>query len=326
MDPFQRALLFGAVSARLADVGSGIYRFVTTTNRAVSTAWSARHLYKALAPVPAQPPKSKPPKLSPAQPLARPAKRVKIISVPKNVSRSKRPRMARRSTFAKRKTSRRFRPATTTAVRRFFGGTNARVPLYRGIKSPGFPPRMQMKHKWVLGVGMTGTSGAVDIENVVANGLFLPSPATHQPMYFDNMAAIYNHFAVESSYIQATVMFANATSVPTGVCLFLNDDTTTTPASFTACAEQTGARIKGLLTVPHEPVKLRLGWNCAREFGRKAVMDPTLQGSNAANPTEQSVFTLMIQSLDASSTTQVWVIFEVFFNAVWLERKDLAQQ
>ena len=68
----------------------------------------------------------------------------------------------------------------------------------------------------------------------------------HQPLYFDQLMTIYNHYIVIGAKI--TVKFYSVPCYYSSQCMPLpNDDGTIVPASFTALAEQ-GAAVSGVVS------------------------------------------------------------------------------
>lgn len=62
----------------------------------------------------------------------------------------------------------------------------------------GFPRRLYIAHKYVDLVSVSSTAGVVGSYFFKCNGMFDPNTTGtgHQPMYFDNCGAIYNHYTV----------------------------------------------------------------------------------------------------------------------------------
>jgi len=70
----------------------------------------------------------------------------------------------------------------------------------------GFPPTLAAKLKYVESVAFTSALGAVQSNVFRANSLFDPNETGlgHQPMYFDQFAAIYNRYVVRKSRMKVT--------------------------------------------------------------------------------------------------------------------------
>lgn len=142
-------------------------------------------------------------------------------------------------------------------------------------------------------------------------------------MYFDQVSAIYNHYTVLASRIY--VRWTPRDVVNTAVGVYIEDDTTITPASHQAAAEQNSARYSIMLgTVTERPVNVSGRWNAVQAFGPGTMANDDLQGSSGANPVEQQYFTLFVQDIQSGSAAAVSAIVTIEYDAVWDELKNLA--
>lgn len=216
---------------------------------------------------------------------------------------------------------------TTKVTKKAKPQQNFRVPRWAGKTKTGFPKELRMKHRYVDTYTLASTAGAINSESYSCNGMFDPylSAGGHQPFYFDQLAAIYNHYTVLNSKITYRVSmsaFGGSTVGPVNCVLYINDDTTVTPATMSAQMEQSSSNY-GACT-PDNQIVLKKSWSAKENFGPGAISDPNLQGTGAANPTEQQAFTFSIQSADIAATTGVWIQVTVEYDAVWQELKDIA--
>jgi len=187
----------------------------------------------------------------------------------------------------------------------------------------GFPTKLQVKHKYVDSNGLNGALGALAVQQFRANGMYDPDYTStgHQPMYFDQLAAVYDHFTVLKSYLKLTVHTLSGTSGQL-VSVYLNDDTTVTPGTKEARIEQSSAK-DVTLTAYGGPQTIYLGFDAYKTFGGSILGNDNLQGSASADPTEQTLFTITAAAIDPSQTTSVWYTAEIVYTAVWDELKDI---
>lgn len=189
----------------------------------------------------------------------------------------------------------------------------------------GFPPTMQFKHKYFASVSTTG-SGTQQYR-FRANGMYDPDQTGTglQPLYFDQMSAIYNHFTVIASHIKVTSIPAGTTvEDPFRIALWINDDTTTTPTDFRNLVEQTSAVTSLTTGLNPTPVTLERWWNLSRCFGGR-VGESRFTGSGSADPTEQSIFEIAVIAMDGGvSNVTVYHDVEIEYTVVWSELKDIA--
>lgn len=202
----------------------------------------------------------------------------------------------------------------------------AQISLLASKNPTGFPKRMLMRHRYADSKFVTGTTGAVAHLRIRANGMFDPNitDTGHQPYYFDQMTAIYDHFTVLKAWIKVTFARAN-TDLPTTCGVYLNDDSTTTPATLTALQEISGAKWAVMPTGAGDPIVMWHKFDAKEVFGGSILGNDNLQGTAAADPTEQQVWDIFVGAADAASTVSMAIVVDVYYTAVWDELKDIDQ-
>ena len=149
------------------------------------------------------------------------------------------------------------------------------------------------------------------------NGMYDPNitGTGHQPMYFDQWSAMYNHYTVLKSTMKATVV-ANTTGA-TIFSLGQDDDTTINAANSYTIWERPGYQTK-VVNAPVEPsgTSLWSKWDAKKVFGADPQSDPALQGSATSNPTEQTFYVLYFDTLPSTTVT---VLIEIWYDVVWDE-------
>lgn len=193
----------------------------------------------------------------------------------------------------------------------------------------GFPLQKWMRHRYVNYFAVTGTSALQQV-GYFANGMYQPSTAgaTHQPMYFDNMTAIYDHYTVmKSKCVWKIVARASNTADqaatqgywPTIICAHVDDDSTP-PATILACTEQSTATHKLLTDAEGSQTVITKYWDGKKYFGGNLRDNDNLQGTTGANPTEVSTYFLSFLSSGGSNAYLVTV--EIEYEAMWDELKS----
>lgn len=219
---------------------------------------------------------------------------------------------------------------TTTVVKKAKGSTRRKqsfgIPRWAGRNKTGFPKELRMKHRYCETFNFAGTAGAINNQQFSCNGLYDPNVTGvgHQPMYFDQLAAIYNHYTVLSSKITISAVIADTVINPVHLVCYINDDTTVTPATIQSRMEQSTARFTTVLPSGNGRAVITNRWSATQNFGPGAVSDPNLQGNAAANPTEQQYYTISGQVADLASSwgiTAVYVVIE--YDTIWQELKDI---
>jgi len=202
-----------------------------------------------------------------------------------------------------------------------------RPTLSRARFLTGFPDQLTMTHRYCeSGVSVTSTLGVMGHYLFRANGMFDPNAtgSGHQPLYFDQLTAIYNHWHVIGSRIKVVGITADSNTATFSWALWQNDDTSTTPSDIFAVAEQS----KGVLKmqpaqVTATPQFATLGWSAKKTFGGSTLADSELQGTVAADPTEQSFFQITVQTHGGVTAAMLFNV-EIEYIAVWTEVKDIS--
>lgn len=160
-----------------------------------------------------------------------------------------------------------------------------------------------------------------------ANGMYDPTVAAggHQPMLFDQLSALYNHFTVVQSrcklIISPAIISATASNSSTIVCLSIDDNASDTRAVQDII--ETDSNAKWGVMSPESKLTLVTDWKAADYFGGDIIDNPNFRGSASADPTEQSVYTISYQNLSGSVTQYYDVFVLIEYRAVWSELKDV---
>lgn len=190
----------------------------------------------------------------------------------------------------------------------------------------GFPLQMVMRHKYHAFFPMTSNAGGQANYSFWANGMYDPdyTGTGHQPMYFDQMCALYDHYAVTAAKITIRVSGDTVNQGSSVISCFINDDTTTTPSlTLDSIQENSTAKYFQLSAGNNDGVKtMVLYWNAKKAFGQSVVANPNFQGTSAANPVEASYFTISLLGLNAASVV-VNVDVMIEYTSTWTELRDI---
>lgn len=216
---------------------------------------------------------------------------------------------------------------TTTVVKKAKPGKSQvfRVPAWAGKSKTGFPKELHMKHRYCEVIQIGAVGGAVQNYSFIANGMFDPnhSGTGHQPLYFDQLSAIYNHYVVLNSKITVKATVVGTVTQPVALAVYVNDDTTVTPASPQIAAEQSSAKYGTVLPDGNGTLTLVNRYSAKQNFGPGAISDPNLQGTVSANPTEVMAFTISGQAIDLVSTWGTYCFVTIEYDVVWQELRDI---
>lgn len=157
-----------------------------------------------------------------------------------------------------------------------------------------------------------------------ANGMYDPEVAVggHQPLYFDQIGALYNHFTVTHAKMTVRAVPVDdpiaGAAKPVMLSCFVDDDTTSL-ASTLSNRERIGAQIKMLVPAQNNG-PLTVYFNAQKMYGGNIMDNDDLQGTVAADPTEQAIFFAYFSSGLPSGAVKCYVDLE--YTAVWDELKS----
>lgn len=189
----------------------------------------------------------------------------------------------------------------------------------------GFPKKLLVKQKYNDTFIMESTLGVVRHSQFILNGLFDPTQGagTRKPMYFDQYMHIYNHYTVIGTKMVVKFVPYESNTTPLKVALWINDDTTIATGVFGDIAEYSKAKSSLLSDSGGKATTLTLNWSAKKTFGGSMLSNELFRGNILANPPEQSVGVITIQSADTFATTQVAVQIHMEFITVYSELRDI---
>lgn len=207
-------------------------------------------------------------------------------------------------------------------------GTRASRVNLMGYAS-GMPMVRRTKHRYVANISITSSTGLLSFNLFRANSLFDPEYTNigHQPMGFDQMAALYNHYCVIGSRITLKAMPNQATDVNTAVFgVYISDDTTIPYTNYSGFMEAKRGTYKTLVNQRNQ-VSLSTNFSTKKFFNASDVKDiEYLWGTPGTNPAEEAYFCIWYQNLENPGETSTHnFLVTVDYIAEWKEPKDLAQ-
>lgn len=198
-------------------------------------------------------------------------------------------------------------PTKTKKIGGFMGNGIATLTINRGL---GFPTRFRTKLRYNETIGFTSTAGVYSTYGYSCNGCYKPNQVVsgHQPMYFDQLISIYDHYKVLGSRCRVEFI-SNAITPITPVFLELYvDDDLTAPLSTIQAIELGNLRkyiTLGGANNNSVSAICKSSWSLKKYFKDK-YNSADMSGTVAQNPVEQSFYLLGIQSMDGSSTNTIY--------------------
>lgn len=192
----------------------------------------------------------------------------------------------------------------------------------------GFPRQLKVNLEYVETIKLQAASGVFTTYFFSANGMFDPNltGTGHQPMYFDQYMALYNHFTVIGSKIVVRFLRTNDTDPACRVGLLQSDDASYGGSpNLDAIKEATLGKTK-IIGLDTPTVTMAMGWSAKKTFGGSTLGDDQLIGTATANPAEQSTFMLCLEGMPSNSTScAVYAEVEIRYCAILDELKDTVE-
>lgn len=169
-----------------------------------------------------------------------------------------------------------------------------------------------------------GAGGICAAHVFAANGLYDPNitGGGHQPVGFDQMMDMYDHYVVTRSKIVVTFTNQDTTNRQTA-CVAVVDDSTTY-SDIRRLIESGNCAIADLDISPTSNAQKTVSLDCdvMRYQGRRGKLsDPELKGSASANPTELVTFQLYAEPLSAVDSSTVGANVTIYYEVTFIERK-----
>lgn len=217
---------------------------------------------------------------------------------------------------------------TTTVVKKPRSQKKATfgIPRWAGKTNVGFPKELRIKHRYVASGAFSSLNGALHINSYSANGMYDPdiTGTGHQPMFFDQLTAIYNHYTVLESKITIQASPRSSNSLPVVFGVYLNDDSSV-PYSGVESLCENSSTVWTTVAQGQPATRLVKKFRASDHFGPGVISDPNLQGTASANPTEQMCFTVFVVAPNGTASTErLDLLVTIEYTAVWQELKEIA--
>jgi len=222
--------------------------------------------------------------------------------------------MQRSATLSSSASSKRAKTTESTKRKRAYNPKQALVKLGR----QPLPNRLSNKLTYCERVTVNLTAGGFGSFLFSVNGLYDPNltGVGHQPLYFDQLMALYSHYAVSKSRIRVNVF--SQVIYGMDMTIFIDDDSTISISNGSHARERKDASTvmvnSNLQTSPY----LYKSWDCQKAFGTSPTAGDHLQGNASNNPSEQQYYVIVldagINGANAGIEMDVRIDFDVEFN------------
>ena len=198
--------------------------------------------------------------------------------------------------------------------------SRSKYPPIVSFKKQPFPAQLWATLRYKATIAVT-LSGGIYTHLFRCNGLYDPdhTGTGHQPLYFDQLMGIYNHYTVAASTVRAS--FTSASSPIGTFSIYIDDDTS-------ASGDNGGERPGGVSVMSNNEASvptLWKKWSAKDTFGPMWRGQDDLVGTSSTDPTELSFFVIGWQSAGytGGETCALDVLIE--YTAVFDELKTVAQ-
>lgn len=194
-----------------------------------------------------------------------------------------------------------------------------------------FPATYYARHTYVERFTLTQALNDLMIDRLFrCNSLYDPdyTGSGHQPLGFDEMAVIYDHYEVLGSKITVNFACQSTTELKSNIIVGIAQTDTTgglASGNLNKLLEN-GHRCYKQLTDIRDCCKLSCGYSQRKTFGKHARGTDSQKGTNATNPTENSFFGVFAMATDATTIADpVSILVKIEYFAKWTERKIMSQ-
>lgn len=195
------------------------------------------------------------------------------------------------------------------------------------------PTRMKKKFIYSDQITMNAGAAGAAVYNFSCNSLFDPNRTGvgHQPMGFDQLMLLYDHFVVTEAKISVMALSqgVGAGSALDNQVMVLSLRDTTDGVSNIQQAIELGYAKVGLLGSQNggnSGLQLDHYVDVGKFLGRANLLsDPDVKGGNGGNPTEECFFQIALASIDGDDPPAVDLLVTIEYTAYLIEPKKLTQ-
>lgn len=187
------------------------------------------------------------------------------------------------------------------------------------FKRSGFPERIRATLRYADIV--SPTSAALGNYVFASNGCYDPdiTGTGHQPLYFDQYMAVYDHYLVVRSALRVTAL--PITGTPYVLTVMPNDDNGSTSV-YSSEMESPGAANR-IVTDTKGPEMVQITYKPEGAFTDLIAANPNMRGTVSTNPTEQQCFIVRTGSVDLTTAIAPKLMIEILYDVVFFELKTV---
>lgn len=200
------------------------------------------------------------------------------------------------------------------------GGGLQSFPSHLVNLGNGFPLKLKVNMKFSEYPQLTSNSGSMGQYAYRMNSIYDPNftGTGVQPMYMDQLAALYNHYTVIGSRLKVTFTPSVVSSNPAIVGFIADDDGIISYNSLAAVQSSSSCRWKLIPAGSTDPYTLTYNWSAKKTFGGSVMSNNDLSAASNANPTEGSYCNLFANTINGGTQTFLAMV-EIEYIVIWTE-------
>ncbi len=190
----------------------------------------------------------------------------------------------------------------------------------------GFPLTLKTTLKYKEAVLLDPSAGQFKTYLFKTNDLYDPNytGTGHQPMGYDQLAAIYSHYVVTNSRIKVTQITAPANPSVWGV---LVSDNNGSSGPWPAVCEQPGQCVSFMAPTQGtvNAMSVSQKWSLKANAGVSDPMDSAYAGVVGSSPTDAQYYILFLQAMDQSTDLAAqWYLVEIEYDAMFAVKNEMS--
>lgn len=199
------------------------------------------------------------------------------------------------------------------------------IPGLAPGKQWGFPNSIITKHRYAALQSMASSAGSLVRHAWSANSIYDPdfTGTGHQPLYFDQYAAIYDQYVVLGAKI--TITFANRDTAKNAIIGIVGEDDGTASPTIDTLMECNNSVSTILPPAGAGTVEMSLTYEPQEAFGVDAKADGFSQTSVGTSPTEGYYWVMFHIPADGTSTQTCDCKIEIEYTVKYSELKTPVQ-
>lgn len=189
-----------------------------------------------------------------------------------------------------------------------------------------FPKKIIMTHKYTEIASLT-SSTSLGRYSWKVNSMFDPNSTGvgHQPLYFDQMAALYNNYCVIGSKCVARFFPSGSLSTTTMIGGYINDNTAAAAVTdYNTIVEQSLGKKAMLLPGCSSPAVITLRWSGRKQWGKGFLQNPNMTADTSNDPAEKQYFDFFSIANDGTTSVTIKCEVTITYIAVWRELVDVS--